>query len=203
MGAVLNRQHASFLRLGCDYNGRRLITGWFSERWCDVGFWEQPPSKQWAALKFRGEPLAEVWFKPQGEPSALTFRIPQESFHLPGMTRPGNTVYIRPDQIGDPNGSKSVTQWFNTSAFAAAVGHFGTSRPGALLGPGYQIWDSSLMKNINFNERVGLQLRLETFNTFNHGSPSTIDTNIDSATYGQVTAWHDPRNLQIGAKLRF
>lgn len=120
-----------------------------------------------------------------------------------GMTRAGNTVYIRPDQIGDPNGSKSVTQWFNTSAFKAAVGHFGTSRPGALLGPGYQIWDTSLMKNINFGEKAILQLRLETFNTFNHGSPSLIDTNVDSGTYGQVTGWHDPRNLQIGAKLQF
>jgi hypothetical protein len=50
-----------------------------------VNFSEQPPSKQWAALKYRGEPFAEVWFKPEGEPFAITFRIPQKSFHLPGM----------------------------------------------------------------------------------------------------------------------
>ena len=31
------------------------------------------------------ERFAEVWFKPEGEPLALTFRIPQESFHIPGM----------------------------------------------------------------------------------------------------------------------
>jgi hypothetical protein len=52
---------------------------------CGVSFSEQPPSKQWAALKYRGEQVAEVWFKPEGEPSALTFRIPQESFQIPGM----------------------------------------------------------------------------------------------------------------------
>src|SRR5262249_5641167 len=46
---------------------------------------EQPPSKQWAALKYRGDKFAEVWFKPEGEPFALTFRIPQESFQIPGM----------------------------------------------------------------------------------------------------------------------
>jgi hypothetical protein len=34
---------------------------------------------------FRGEPFAEVWFKPEGQPFALTFRLPQSSFHLPGM----------------------------------------------------------------------------------------------------------------------
>jgi hypothetical protein len=50
-----------------------------------VNFSEQPPSKQWAALKYRGEPFAEVWFKPEGEPFALTFRIPQRSFHIPGL----------------------------------------------------------------------------------------------------------------------
>ncbi len=46
---------------------------------------EQPPSKQWAALKYRGDKFAEVWFKPEGEPFALTFRIPQKSFQIPGI----------------------------------------------------------------------------------------------------------------------
>jgi hypothetical protein len=50
-----------------------------------VNFSEQPPSKQWVALKYRGEKLAEVWFKPEGEPFALTFRIPRKSFQIPGM----------------------------------------------------------------------------------------------------------------------
>jgi hypothetical protein len=50
-----------------------------------VNFSEQPPSKQWAALKYRGEKIAEVWFKPEGEPFALTFRIPQSSFQISGI----------------------------------------------------------------------------------------------------------------------
>jgi len=50
-----------------------------------VNFSEQPPSKQWAALKYRGERIAEVWFKPDGEPFALTFRILPTSFQIPGM----------------------------------------------------------------------------------------------------------------------
>jgi hypothetical protein len=50
-----------------------------------VNFSEQPPSKQWAALKYRGEQFAEVWFKPEGEPFALTFRIPRKSFQIPGV----------------------------------------------------------------------------------------------------------------------
>src|SRR5262245_44744310 len=50
-----------------------------------MNFLVQPPSTQWAALKYRGEKLAEVWFKPEGEPFGLTFRIPKESFQLPGL----------------------------------------------------------------------------------------------------------------------
>jgi hypothetical protein len=48
-----------------------------------MSFSEQPPSKQWAALKYRGERFAEVWFKPNGEPFVVTFRIPKESFQIP------------------------------------------------------------------------------------------------------------------------
>jgi uncharacterized protein YoxC len=52
---------------------------------CKVDFSEQPPSKQWAALKYGGDKFAEVWFKPGGEPFAVAIRIPRESFQIPGM----------------------------------------------------------------------------------------------------------------------
>jgi hypothetical protein len=49
-----------------------------------MNFSEQPPSKQWGALKYKGEKLAEVWFKPDGEPFALLFRIPQQTLQARG-----------------------------------------------------------------------------------------------------------------------
>ena len=115
----------------------------------------------------------------------------------------GATAQIRTDLIGDPHGPKTAAEFFNTAAFQPAVGHFGTERPGTVLGPGFQLWDTSLFKNFRFAEHVDLQLRLETFNTFNHGSPNSIDTGINSGTFGQVNGWHDPRTVQIGAKIRF
>ncbi|HTK73985.1 MAG TPA: hypothetical protein VL371_01940 [Gemmataceae bacterium] len=48
-------------------------------------FSEQPPSRQWAALTFQGERIAEVWFKPDDEPFSLIFRIPRTSFQIPGI----------------------------------------------------------------------------------------------------------------------
>jgi hypothetical protein len=109
----------------------------------------------------------------------------------------------RPNQSGSSKGPKTVGEFFNIAAFSDAVGQFGTAAPGSVLGPGYQRWDTSLFKNFRFGERVGLQLRLETFNTFNHGSPSGIDTDVDDGAFGQVNAYHIPRNVQIGGKVTF
>ena len=50
-----------------------------------MNFSEHPPSQEWAALKYRGERIAEVWFKPEGEPFALAFRIPRKSFEVPEL----------------------------------------------------------------------------------------------------------------------
>jgi hypothetical protein len=115
----------------------------------------------------------------------------------------GATAQIRTDLIGDPHGPKTAAEFFNTAAFTTAVGHFGTEAPGTVLGPGFQLWDISLIKNIKFAERAALQLRLETFNAFNHGSPSGINTDIGKASFGSINGWHDPRTVQLGAKFRF
>jgi hypothetical protein len=125
---------------------------------------------------------------------------------LPWWTAPAIAV----DQIGNPKGPKTALQYFNTAAFVPAVDHFGGEHVGTVLGPGYQIWDMSLFKNINFGERAGLQLRLEAFNTFNHGSPSSINTSINdpslgliSPNFGAVNGWHMERQVQLGAKIKF
>jgi hypothetical protein len=129
-----------------------------------------------------------------------------------GLTAAGysSVGLILPDAVAPISYPKTIAQWFNTSSFAPAVGHFGSSSIAPILGPGMQIWDMTLMKNIGFGERVHLQLRLEAFNAFNHtsfasyfnGSPG-ISNNINSSNFGQVLDAHDPRNVQIGAKLYF
>ncbi|HLW85768.1 MAG TPA: carboxypeptidase regulatory-like domain-containing protein [Candidatus Sulfotelmatobacter sp.] len=116
----------------------------------------------------------------------------------------GATAQIRTDLIGDPRGPKTAAKFFNTAAFATAVGHFGSEAPGTVLGPGFQLWDISLIKNVKFGERAALQLRLETFNAFNHGSPSGLNTDIGNpAAFGSINGWHDPRTMQLGVKIKF
>ncbi len=50
-----------------------------------MSFADRPPSTQWLPLMFKGDPFAEVWFKPEGEPFGLTFRVPRPSFAIAGI----------------------------------------------------------------------------------------------------------------------
>ncbi len=112
-------------------------------------------------------------------------------------------VVIRPDAVAPISMPKTLNQWFSTTSFRDAVGHFGNAGLGSLLGPGEQIWDLTLMKNVSFRERYSFQLRLEAFNAFNHVSYSSVATNTDAANFGQINGTHSPRNVQLGAKFYF
>jgi len=50
-----------------------------------VNYSDQTPSQQWSVLKYQGETIAEVWFKPEADPLALTIRIPRASFQASGV----------------------------------------------------------------------------------------------------------------------
>ena len=52
-----------------------------------MNFSERVPSNGWAALKHMGEVVAEVWFKPEGEPFTLVFRVPQKWFQTSDISQ--------------------------------------------------------------------------------------------------------------------
>ncbi|HKR26512.1 MAG TPA: hypothetical protein VJS11_03620, partial [Acidobacteriaceae bacterium] len=82
----------------------------------------------------------------------------------------------------------------------------GNARKDAVVGPGLFNWNLSLFKDFLFtpnSEGPRLELRVESFNTFNHTEFNGISTGTNSSTYGQVTSTYDPRVLQFGGKLMF
>ena len=115
----------------------------------------------------------------------------------------------RPNQVGSPNAGapNTFTSWFNASAFAAPSATQiteTTERPGAIRAPGFWRTDLSLFKNMKFTERLSGQLRVETFNTFNHTNPiCCASTNMISSLFNRVTSTRDPRIMQLGMKLNF
>jgi len=79
-----------------------------------------------------------------------------------------------------------------------------TAQPGALRLPGYWRADLGAFKNLKFGEAVTMQLRLETFNTFNHTNPvCCTSTTFGNASFGLISSTRDPRSLQLGAKIAF
>ncbi|MHB8503103.1 MAG: outer membrane beta-barrel protein, partial [Candidatus Acidiferrales bacterium] len=116
-----------------------------------------------------------------------------------------SAVSPRPDQVSGQSltGPKTAQQWFNKSAWAVAIGHFGNSGRGVVNGPGFNNWDLAAIKNIKISERFNTQFRAEFFNAFNHTSFLGVSTNVNSSLFGQVISTHDARIIQLGLKLNF
>jgi len=73
-----------------------------------------------------------------------------------------------------------------------------------LRGPGRNNWNMSIFKEFRFTESARFELRIETFNTFNHTQWTNPAANIlNSSTFGVITNTYSPRNLEIGMKLVF
>jgi carboxypeptidase family protein len=118
----------------------------------------------------------------------------------------------RPDLTGTISYTHTVLagqqriQYFDPSAFSLpALGAWGSLGHNALRGPGRDNWNLSLFKSFTFNEARGsrLELRLETFNTWNHTQFNGTDNTLGDSRFGQFTSAFDPRILQLGGKLYF
>jgi hypothetical protein len=114
----------------------------------------------------------------------------------------------RPDRIASavlPYGDRTIGRWFDTTAFATPVGFaFGDSGRNILTGPRLQVLDSSLFKNIPINEKVQLQIRIESFNALNHANFALPNAVIGTAAAGTISATvGSPRQNQAALKLLF
>jgi Carboxypeptidase regulatory-like domain/TonB dependent receptor len=104
--------------------------------------------------------------------------------------------------------NKSIHQWFNPAAFTAPVPYsYGNSAYNMLWGPHYQDWDLSLVKNTVWKERINLQLRMDSFNVFNHPNFATPNSAVSNpSNFGVVTgvaSGAENRTVEFAAKLSF
>jgi hypothetical protein len=61
------------------------------------------------------------------------------------------------------------------------------------------------VQELAINEARGsrLELRVESFNAWNHTEFNQVSNGLGSSNFGQVTSAFDPRVFQLGAKLYF
>jgi len=111
----------------------------------------------------------------------------------------------RPDTIGNPNdGPNSVTEWFNTGAFALpAPFTFGNTGRNTIDGPGIKTFDFSLFKNFSFSESKSLQFRAEFFNLLNHPNFDPPGVVFGTPSFGVIGGAADPREIQFALKFVF
>jgi hypothetical protein len=116
-----------------------------------------------------------------------------------------------PDMANGPldinHNPRNALPYFNTSLFSLpALGSAGDAPHRLFYGPGLENFDMALSKIVSLGEARSLQLRLETFNTFNHAQffgPASVNGEITSSAFGQVVSADSPRLVQLGVKVTF
>ncbi len=139
-----------------------------------------------------------------GLPANVTLTGSQGGNGIGGNNRPNLTGSISyPNQV--VSGQQQI-QWLSASAFSPpAVGSWGNLTYDAVRLPHRQNWNMSVFKNFLLNEARGsrLELRLETFNTFNHTQFTSMDTGLGSGTFGRFNGAAPARIVQLGGKISF
>jgi hypothetical protein len=112
----------------------------------------------------------------------------------------------RPLVTGDPElADPTFAQWFNTAAFAPNTpGVWGNTPKGFLRGPAYWNVDLALSRNLPLGSSKHVEVRVESFNIFNHVVPGDPNVTLGNANFGKVTSTGgDPRIMQLAAKFVF
>ncbi len=127
------------------------------------------------------------------------------------ITQSSNYASSRPNYIGGPATLPNAVDtllYLSAAAFARVPApqgnplYDGSIGRDALYSPGLWSTNMTLAKNISLSEKVKLQLRADTFDTFNHRNPGGISTEITGATFGKVSSMTF-RTMQLGARVTF
>ncbi len=153
-----------------------------------------------------GWELAGITVMQKGTPIMIT--APDQTGLINFISTAGRANRIA--SCGLPNGVKQTTnEWFNTAAFQTAppftLPNDSISEPNC-RGPAIVNFNTSLIRNVRYRERYQLQLRFESYNTFNHPllqASGTNTTTVNSPQFGQIVTGGNPRNLQFGVRLLF
>lgn len=114
----------------------------------------------------------------------------------------------RPNLIGNPEGPKTIDEWFNRAAFSPTDPTrgivFGSSGIGVMRGPGLINFDFTIAKNIHVTESKYFQFRAELFNAFNHTNLGVPNLDIASNAFGTIRTTATPaRIIQFGLKFYY
>jgi hypothetical protein len=105
----------------------------------------------------------------------------------------------------------TTLQWFNTAAFcnpsASCVNPsgstFGDAGRNIIEGPGQVTVDMTVNRTIVIKESRSLDLRLTATNVLNHAHFTSLNTAVNSFTFGEITGAAAMRRISMQARFRF
>lgn len=125
----------------------------------------------------------------------------------------GGGTTNRPNLVSKVTYPKTTAAWFSTSSYADPTAPwaggsnqgFGSAGKDSVVGPGIFNWNLSLFKSIPITSHEGprIELRFESFNTFNHVDFQGVDTGSHDGNFGTVTSDYGPRTMELGGKFIF
>ncbi len=131
----------------------------------------------------------------------------------PGYSRPDVGPNNIPDQgSGDPysGATHNRDQWYQGGLGGAFVlpapNTFGTYPIGSLLGPRFYEQDLALAKTFKPTEKLGITLRAEGYNIFNHTNLGMPANNVTASNAGQITGiafGSNMRRMQYALRFQF
>ena len=106
----------------------------------------------------------------------------------------------QPIAVTDP----TTLLFFNTGAFSIpAAGTFGNAGRNTIVGPGTGNVTLGLTRNITLGQTRSVSVQVLANNVLNTPQYASVDTVVNSPTFGQVTATRPMRRVQILTRLRF
>jgi hypothetical protein len=115
----------------------------------------------------------------------------------------GITGTLRPNVTGAPL-LVPGTNVLNSAAFTAPQpGEWGNAARNSIRGPGQFQMDASLGRAFRLNERVSMDLRVESTNVLNHVAFTSLNTIVNNSQFGLPIRANAMRTLRPSLRVRF
>jgi outer membrane receptor protein involved in Fe transport len=181
------------------FDQRHKVTGTYL---CELPFGKGKPwaTSGAAARILEGFSLSGSFTFASGTPLTPSYQAASED-----VAR-GTAGSLRPDRVPGvalATGGGSLKKWFNTAAFVAPAGLYGTASRNSIPGPGTIQNNMSLLKTMQLGGTRSMEARATANNVFNTVQYSGVDTNVASPAFGQVTSTASMRAFQFMARYRF
>jgi hypothetical protein len=98
----------------------------------------------------------------------------------------------------------TIDEFFNTAAFSVPVaGAFGNSTRNLIIGPGSRQLNAQFTRDVPLGGNRNASINVNATNLLNAVNYGTIDTNVNSRTFGQVLSVRGMRTVRVNLRFRF